>query len=75
MKKDELLSGVEAARPGGVRLKTLSMSQSGLVKSEPWKDGAPPLVRNFNISSPEVFEQFALACSSRRPSKNSRDHV
>jgi alpha-ketoglutarate-dependent taurine dioxygenase len=97
MKKNDVLNGAEKTRPGSVRRKTLSVSQSGLVKSEPWKDGNLPLVmspsvggvdivtwalnhrelirahllkhggilfRNFNISSPEVFGQFALACSS-----------
>jgi alpha-ketoglutarate-dependent taurine dioxygenase len=97
MKKDDALSGAEKLRPGSVRRKAFSLSQSELVKSEPWKDGNLPLVmrpsvggvdvvtwalnhrelihahlmkhggilfRDFTVSSPEVFEQFALACSS-----------
>lgn len=97
MKKDDEAPGPEKMRPGSVRRKTLSVTQRGLVTSEPWKGGNLPLVmrpsvvgvdivswalnhrelihshllkhggilfRDFNISSPEVFEQFALACSS-----------
>jgi hypothetical protein len=78
MKKDELLNGatplIMSSSFGEVDIVAWALNHRELLPSQLLKHGGL-LFRDFNISSPEVFEQFALACSSRRPSKNSRGHV